>query len=189
MPLEMFYVIDYDCQGKTPVCFIICLVSTLVMQSIISISGYGFRKRTCEDVASWFMNEFFPRHKIYVEIVHRGLKRESVYGWCDVLGETYRPREFLIELNTYMEEELYIKTLLHELTHLRQWVMGSLRMRSGKIYYGQQCTEDYEYKYKAHEIEARQQEQILYARYMRGKRSVPDPKVVQFFPNRLCSAL
>jgi hypothetical protein len=43
--------------------------------------GYGYSKRTCEDVASWFLNKFFPRHKIYVEIVHRGLKREHVYGY------------------------------------------------------------------------------------------------------------
>ena len=157
--------------------------------SVLEISGYGYSKRTCEDVASWFLNKFLPRHKIYVEIVHRGLRREHVYGYCDYVGETYRPREFLIELDTHMCEELYIKTLLHELTHLRQWVVGSLRQKRGKMYYGQQCTEDYEYKYKAHEIEARQQEQILYARYMRGKRSVPDPKVARWFPNRLCSAL
>jgi hypothetical protein len=118
------------------------------------------------DVASWFLNKFFPRHKIYVEIVHRGLRREHVYGWCDVLGETYRPREFLIELDTHMCEELYIKTLLHELTHLRQWVVGSLRQRSGKMYYGKECVEDYEYWYQPHEIEAREQEETLYLEYL-----------------------
>ena len=32
---------------------------------------------------------------------------------CDVDGCGYRPRNFLIELDTYMTEELYIKTLLH----------------------------------------------------------------------------
>ena len=81
--------------------------------SYITTSGYGYRKRICEDVTSWFLNRFFPRHKIHVEILHRGLNREQVYGYCDYVGESYRPREFLIELNTYMDEELYIKTLLH----------------------------------------------------------------------------
>ena len=135
--------------------------------SYITTSGYGYRKRTCEDVTAWFLNRFFPRHKITVDIVHRGLNRESVYGYCDVVGETYRPRHFLIELNTHMEEELYIKTLLHELVHLRQWVVGSLRLRSGKMYYGKECMEDVDYWEQSHEIEAREQEETLYVEYMK----------------------
>ncbi len=92
----------------------------------LEMSGYGYSKLLCEDVTTWFLNRFLPRHKIEVEILHRGLKREQVYGYCDYVGESYRPREFLIELQTHMDEELYIKTLLHELVHLRQWVIGSL---------------------------------------------------------------
>jgi len=152
-------------------------------------SGYGYRKRTCEDVTSWFLNRFFPRHKITVDIVHRGLNREHVYGYCDYVGESYRPRHFLIELNTHMEEELYIKTLLHELAHLRQWVVGSLRAKHGKMYYGQECMEDYEYLHQPHEIEAREQEQILYVEYLSDKNGRTVPQVAQFFPNRLMQAV
>jgi hypothetical protein len=157
--------------------------------SFLIISGYGYRKHTCEDVTSWFLNKFFPRHKIYVEIVHRGLKREHVYGWCDVLGETYRPREFIIELDTHMNEELYIKTLLHELTHLRQWVVGSLRQKRGKMYYGKEPVEFYAYEVQPHEIEAREKEETLYVQYLIEKQDVPVSKVAQFFPNRLLNAL
>jgi len=153
--------------------------------STIFHSGYGYSKRLCEDVTSWFLNKFFPRHKITVDIVHRGLNREHVYGYCDYVGESYRPRHFLIELNTHMEEELYIKTLLHELTHLRQWVVGSLRLRSGKMYYGQECMEDYEYLHQQHEIEAREQEETLYLDYLYEKNGWTVPQVAQFFPNRL----
>ena len=135
--------------------------------SYITTSGYGYRKRTCEDVTSWFLNKFFPRHKITVDIVHRGLKRESVYGYCDVVGETYRPRDFLIEMDTWMNEEMYIKTLLHELVHLRQWVVGSLRQKRGKMYYGKECMEDVDYWEQSHEIEAREQEETLYVEYMK----------------------
>ena len=148
-------------------------------------SGYGYRKRTCEDVTSWFLNRFFPRHKITVDIVHRGLNREHVYGYCDYVGESYRPRHFLIELNTHMEEELYIKTLLHELVHLRQWVVGSLRSKDGKMYYGQECMEDYEYLYQPHEIEARDQEEKLYLEYLIDTGCISQPKVINCFPNRL----
>lgn len=117
-----------------------------------------------------------------------GLRREQVYGYCDVVGETYRPRHFLIELNTYMDDELYIKTLLHELTHLRQWVVGSLRLRSGKMYYDKEPVEFYDYWHQPHEIEAREQEETLYVEYLFDELNVPVPEVVQFFPNRLTSS-
>ena len=157
--------------------------------SYITHSGYGYRKLLCEDVTSWFLNRFFPRHKIHVEIVHRGLKRECVYGYCDYVGESYRPRDFLIELDTHMHEELYIQTLLHELTHLRQWVVGSLRCKRGKMYYGKECVEDIDYWHQPHEIEAREQEETLYFEYLRETQGVPVPKVVHYFPNRLMQAV
>lgn len=159
------------------------------MQSFFYHHGYGYRKRVCEDVTCWFLNKFLPRHKIQLEILHRGLKREGVNGYCDMVGEQYRPREFLIELDTYMDEELYIKTLLHELTHLRQWVVGSLRMRRGKMCYGKECVEDYEYWYQPHEVEAREQEETLCLEYLFEKNGWTDHQVAQFFPNRLTQAV
>jgi hypothetical protein len=155
------------------------------MQSSIYYSGYGYSKRLCEDVTTWFLNKFLPRHQIEVEILHRGLKREAVYGWCDYVGESYRPREFLIELDTYMNEELYIKTLLHELTHLRQWVVGSLRQKRGKMYYGKECVENVDYWEQGHEVEAREQEETLYLEYLLEKNTTPVSKVAQWFSNRL----
>ena len=114
--------------------------------SSIYHSGYGYSKLLCEDVTSWFLNTFFPRHKISVDVVHRGLKRDQVVGYCDVVGETYRPRHFLIELQVDMPKDLYIKTLLHELTHLAQWVRGSLRFRSGKLCYYTEPAENWDYE-------------------------------------------
>jgi hypothetical protein len=157
--------------------------------SYVTHSGYGYSKRLCEDVTFWFLNKFLPRHKIDVEILHRGLKRESVYGYCDVAGETRRPREFLIELDTHMSEELYIKTLLHELTHLRQWVVGSLRIRYGKLCYSKEPVQKYEYEYQPHEIEAREQEETLYLEYLQEKEGVPVQEVAHYFPNRLVQAV
>jgi len=88
-----------------------------------------------------------------------------------------------------MEEELYIKTLLHELTHLRQWVVGSLRAKHGKMYYGQECMENVDYWHQPHEIEAREQEETLYLEYLLETYGVPAPKVVHYFPNRLMQAV
>jgi hypothetical protein len=157
--------------------------------SYVTHSGYGYSKRLCEDVTFWFLNKFLPRHKIDVEILHRGMKREGAYGYCDVSGETQRPREFLIELQTHMDEELYIQTLLHELTHLRQWVAGSLRMRYGKLCYSKEPVENYEYWHQPHEIEAREQEETLYLEYLQEKQDVPVQEVAHWFPNRLLRAV
>ena len=156
--------------------------------SFISHSGYGYSKKLCEDVTSWFLNEFYPRHKISVDIVHRGLKRENALGYCDVEGDSYRPRHFLIELQSNMCKESYIKTLFHELTHLAQWVDGSLRFRHGKMCYCQEPVENYDYEDQPHEIEARESEEILYDLYLNEKEGVPVKEVAQqSFPNRLCA--
>ena len=150
--------------------------------SYVIANGYGYSKKLCEDVTSWFLNKFFPHHKITVEIVHRGLKREGVNGYCDVVGECYRPRHFLIELDTHMNEELYIKTLLHELTHLAQWIRGSLRHRYGKLCYSKEPVEKYDYWHQPHEIEAREEEERLYYEYLIDKQPL---NVVNCFANRL----
>ena len=156
--------------------------------SYISHSGYGYSKKLCEDVTSWFLNKYFPRHKITLDIVHRGLKREAVYGYCDTTEETYRPRNFLIELDTYMDKELYVKTLLHELTHLKQWMDGLLRFRHGKLCYSKVPVENWEYWYQPHEIEAREMEEQLYHSYLIENGLVTVEEVAhQAFPNRLCA--
>ena len=159
------------------------------MQSFIETSGYGYRKRVCEDVATWFLNKFLPRHRLDVRIVHRGLKREGVYGWCDFEDDYKRPRSFLIELQSFMNQEDYIQTLLHELVHLRQWVNGSLQLRYGKMCYCKDPVEKYEYEHQPHEIEAREQEVTLYLEYMSERSPVPVAKVAYWFPNRLMDLL
>lgn len=132
----------------------------------LEMSGYGYRKRICESVIDWFMNRYMPRHDIGLRVIHRGLKREFVYGYCDVDGDIKRPRDFLIELQSHMNHELYVKTLIHELVHARQWVFGSLKQKRGKMYYGSTKVEDLDYEDQPHEIEAREQEETLYITYL-----------------------
>ena len=128
--------------------------------------GYGYSKRLCEDVVSWFVSKYLPRHKLEIEVLHRGMKRESAYGYCDVAGRHYNPREFLIELDTHMDKETYTKTLLHELYHVLQFCKGELKLKSSKRYYKGECMEDLEYYEQPHEISARWNERILYQQYL-----------------------
>jgi hypothetical protein len=128
--------------------------------------GYGYSKRLCEDVVSWFVSKHLPRHKLEIEVLHRGLKRERALGYCDVAGETYKPRSFLIELDTHLDKETYITVLLHELYHVLQFVSGELKLKSSKKYYKGECMEDIEYWEQPHEISARWNERILYQKYL-----------------------
>ena len=128
--------------------------------------GYGFSKRLCEDVVCWFVSKHLPRHKLEIEILHRGMKREGAYGYCDVAGRHYNPREFLIELDTHLDKDTYITVLLHELYHILQFVSGELKLKSSKKYYKGECMEDLEYYEQPHEISARWNERILYQEYL-----------------------
>jgi hypothetical protein len=128
--------------------------------------GYGFSKRLCEDVVNWFIAKYLPRHKLEIEVLHRGLKREGALGYCDVAGRHHKPREFLIELDTHLDKETYTTVLLHELYHILQFVSGELKLKSSKKYYKGECMEDIEYYEQPHEISARWNERILYQEYL-----------------------
>jgi hypothetical protein len=132
-------------------------------------TGYGYSKRLCEDVVCWFVSKYLPRHKLEIEVLHRGLKREGALGYCDVTEETQRPRSFLIELDTHMDKKTYATVLIHELIHLQQWVKGELKLKSSKMHYKGECIEDLEYLEKPHEIFAHYYEGILYQSYLKDR--------------------
>jgi len=132
----------------------------------LDITGYNPRKRRVESVVRWFLQKYLPRHHIYIEILHRGLLREGVYGWCDIVGRTYNPREFLIEIHNRLNEEDYIKVLFHELTHLMDFVKGDLKLKSSKKYYKGIDVESMDYEDQPHEIRAYKMERILYEEYL-----------------------
>lgn len=128
--------------------------------------GYGYSKRLCKDVVYWFISKYLPKHKIELEVLHRGLKREGALGYCDVVGSTSNPREFLIEMDTYLDKETYTRVLLHELYHLLQWVRGELKLKASKMHFKGECVEDLEYWEKPHEIHAHWNERLLYQEYI-----------------------
>ena len=139
--------------------------------SIIEISGDGFVYDICEDVTRWFLNKYYPRHKIHLEIVHHPLEHHLDFGYCDVVGKKYRPRHFLIELKPFMSEKKYIKILFHELTHMSQFIDGYLKQKDGKLIYFNEPASDWDYEDQPHEIVAREQEENLYALYQLEKRT------------------
>jgi hypothetical protein len=129
-------------------------------------SGSKYSRRRCKDVVEWFYVQYLKRHKVEVEVLHRGLLREGVYGWCTVQDCNWRPRSFLIELHNRMSSEEYTKTLLHEMQHVLQHIRGDLRDKRGiRCWRGINCS-NLDYSEMPWEIEANSKEQELYERYL-----------------------
>jgi hypothetical protein len=133
----------------------------------LDITGKGHRRR-CKDVVLWFMEEYFPRHNIEVSVVHRGLLREGVYGWCTVQDSDYRPRSFLVEVHNRLDDENYTKTLLHELWHVKQFVSGDMKDKRSKRYWKGIDISNVDYENDPSEIEAAKMENVLYQEYLKN---------------------
>lgn len=129
-------------------------------------SGYGYSQKQCEDVVCWFIGKYLSRYKIDLTIHHRGLKRELVHGWANIEDSDYRPRCFLIEIQSNLDKPMYITTLLHELWHVYQWVKGDLRERSTKRMWKGVDYSEADYEDQPWEIEAHEKESVLYSEYM-----------------------
>lgn len=127
----------------------------------LEVSGNGPTRR-CEQVIMWFLGKYLPRHHIDIRVVHRGLKREGLYGCIHIDDCDYRPRSFTIEIHNKLDKENYLKTLLHELTHLKQYVKGELKTKKSLRYWKGELIEDFDYDEDPSEIEAFSMEQILY---------------------------
>jgi len=69
--------------------------------------GYGYSQRRCKDAARWFCSQYLRRHKIVIEVLHRGLRRELVLGYCSVIDCNWKPRVFLIEIQSGLNESDY----------------------------------------------------------------------------------
>jgi hypothetical protein len=131
-----------------------------------STSGYNYSKKRCEKIVDWFVSKYLSRYKIEIEVLHRGLLREGVYGWCTVQDCDWRPRSFLIELHNFLPVEDYTKTLLHELQHVLQHVRGDLKDKGQKrLWKGIDCS-DLDYDDQPWEQEAHKLEEILYHKYL-----------------------
>ena len=132
----------------------------------LSYSGYNYSKRRCERIVDWFVNRYLPRHKLSINVDHKGLLREGVFGWMWAADCDYRPRDFEIEIHNHMDEEHYTKTLLHELWHLYQHVKGALRDKHGKRLWKGIDHSETDYEDQPWEQQAHQMEDVLYEEYL-----------------------
>tara|TARA_B100000925_G_scaffold145572_1_gene108994 strand:- start:43 stop:459 length:417 start_codon:yes stop_codon:yes gene_type:complete len=129
--------------------------------------GYGYSIRRAQSIVNWFISKYLPRHKITVDINHRGMKRDYALGWISVIGSNYRPRTFEIEMQSNLDPDTYTVVLLHELWHLLQHVRGDLSFGHNKrCWKGIDCSL-MEYKDEPWEVEANSMENELLDNYLK----------------------
>ena len=133
-----------------------------------SHSGYKYSTKRCESIVTWFVDKYLPRHKIFVNVDHKGLLKEGVFGWQWSTDSDSRPREFEIEIHNRLSVEEYTKTLLHELWHVLQHVRGDLRdKRNQRLWKGIDHSLTL-YSDQPWELEALRMEEVLFREYTEG---------------------
>ena len=151
----------------------------------LDITGKASRRR-CKDIVEWFKAKYLPNHHLDITVAHRGLKREGAQGFCTVMDCDHRPREFLIDMETTLDDQTYTIVLLHELWHVYQHVSGSLRDKRGVRHWKNVNADDLDYADQPWEHEAVEMEMKLYNSYL-GLGPESHGKGTSF-PNRLTNS-
>jgi hypothetical protein len=90
------------------------------------------QKKIVYMVAGFMANELFPRHKVFIDFNFK--KLDGVMGYCDYKYNNYRPRDFQIEIEKTLSNELLIETIIHEMIHIEQMVTEKLKYRYDKSF-------------------------------------------------------
>ena len=131
----------------------------------LTYSGYNYSKKRCASIVNWFLDTYLPRHKIIVNVAHKGLLREGIFGWVWAADCDHRPRDFEIEIHNRLDPKLYTETLLHELWHLYQHVRGDLKDKHQKRLWKGIDHSETDYEDQPWEKEAHGMEEKLYREY------------------------
>jgi len=100
-----------------------------------------------------------------VNVDHKGLLREGIFGWVWAADCDHRPRDFEIEIHNRLDPKLYTETLLHELWHLYQHVKGDLKDKHQKRLWKGIDHSETDYEDQPWEKEAHGMEEKLYREY------------------------
>jgi hypothetical protein len=127
------------------------------------------REPLCIDIVEWFYYRNLTDYTLEIIIEHKNLKKDEVYGYCDVSPyeeNPKTPRSFLIEIEKTLKTDDYIKIILHELYHVFQFCKGDLRLRDKGRYWKGNLIENLDYEEQPHEIEANEYELKLYHEFL-----------------------
>ena len=131
----------------------------------LTFSGYNYSKKRCERIVNWFVDKHLSNYKLIINVDHKGLLHEGVFGWVWAADCDDRPRYFQMELHNRMTPEHYTQTLLHELWHVYQHVTGQLKDKYKKRLWKGVDHSKTDYEDQPWEKQAIEMEEILYREY------------------------
>jgi hypothetical protein len=141
---------------------------------IVQIEGSTETKRKHVEAAAYFFERLLfkrklPSLRLNIELIHRLKYKEDTEGDCIWEDRPTKPREFTIRLDSSNNLADLIKTLAHEMVHVKQYALGELKDTSlvSVIWLGEDynCEKVHYYDWPW-EIEAAGRETGLYVRYM-----------------------
>jgi len=65
--------------------------------------------------------------QVDVRLVPNLMKEEKAYGWCNWVENNLKPRIFEIEADAGLSRVRLIRTLAHEMVHVKQFALGELK--------------------------------------------------------------
>ena len=96
------------------------------------------QKKLAFTTIDFYVDKIMPRmaKSLSVKILGDNLleSREGIHGDCDYIDcENRYPREFHIRVYTGLSRRDFIATIIHEMTHVKQYARGELRDLTTKI--------------------------------------------------------
>lgn len=112
------------------------------------VCAYGDRAELAEKVANFCVAELMPRMRtidVCIEITDD----------CDAMGYclAVTPREFVIEVNEDLNDLEFLTTIMHEMTHVKQYAKKELEINNKMVYSTQEEYENVWYEKEAYEME------------------------------------
>lgn len=133
----------------------------------------GKYNKTQASAIEYFATQLLtPQLKSNIIINLKFIKSLPVCGFTEVDGHNSRgaPREFTLELKRGMSEKETIKTLAHEMVHVKQYAYGEIDER-GTMWLSRKFDHDsVPYHKRPWEKEAYQAEERLYQKWLQMKK-------------------
>jgi hypothetical protein len=109
-------------------------------------------KYEIRDLSTRALQYMFKKRKKLLNNIHLSIKidheeaaKENAFGLCAWTDQIYRPKRFSIILSDKLTKKMFRKTLLHELVHVKQYIMNELKdCYSGQIKWKKKIYEDTE---------------------------------------------
>jgi hypothetical protein len=144
-------------------------------------------KSIIKDACHWYMKDIAPRmyKKLFIRLFFKKDFNKNTDTLAQVQWEddNHRPREFTITVDSDLTYARMLRTLAHEIVHVKQWSQGEMRdnLRNSKDYDTvwrgvRYKSEDIDYWSLPWEIDATAMEGVLYDKYRQHLKTEKEQK-------------